>query len=190
MELSTMPAPIEEVCRLFQARGDSQYGGEAVTQLEHSLQAATFAEQEGADPSLISAALLHDVGHLLHDLPEDAPDHEIDDRHEALAAQWLAQHFGPDVCGPVGMHVSAKRYLCTADPAYLSQLSAPSLLSLRLQGGPMSAAEAKEFESSAHFKAAVRLRRWDEAAKVVGLATPDLQHFTGYLQQALRKPAS
>src|SRR6187549_3491565 len=92
-----------EILQMFHRHGDSQYGGEAVTQREHALQAATFAEREGAAPPLIAAALMHDVGHLLHELPHDAPDHGIDDRHETLAAAWLAQRFRPAVVAPVAM---------------------------------------------------------------------------------------
>ena len=77
---------VHEVLRLFREHGDSEYGGEAVTQLEHALQAATRAQQSGSDSSLIVAALLHDVGHLLHNLPDDAPDQGVDDRHEELGA--------------------------------------------------------------------------------------------------------
>lgn len=179
--------PIDEIARLFRERGDSGYGGEAINQREHALQAALFAERDGAESALIAAALLHDVGHLLHNLPEDAPDREIDDRHEELAARYLARRFGPDVVEPVRLHVPAKRYLCTAEPGYLAALSAPSLLSLRLQGGPMSADEVAEFRSSPHFAAAIRLRRWDEAAKIPGFATPDLAHFLPHVRAALRE---
>jgi [1-hydroxy-2-(trimethylamino)ethyl]phosphonate dioxygenase len=168
--------------RLFASHGNSQYGGEAVSQQEHALQAAMFAERDGAEPGLIIAALLHDVGHLLHELPDDAPERGIDDRHEELAARWLTRRFGPDVVEPVRMHVAAKRYLCAVDAAYCQDLSPPSALSLKLQGGPMRPEEAVEFESQPHFDAAVRLRRWDDAAKVVGMTTPDLRHFLSYLE--------
>jgi [1-hydroxy-2-(trimethylamino)ethyl]phosphonate dioxygenase len=175
-----------EAVRLFTERGGSQYGGEPVTQLEHALQTAYFAEREGATPELIAAALLHDVGHLLHALPDDAPDRGVDDAHEALAAAWLAQRFPPAVAAPVAMHVAAKRYLCAVDPEYMAKLSAPSVHSLQLQGGPMSAGEIEWFESRPYFADAVRLRRWDDAAKVAGLPTPDLAHFARYLDLALK----
>jgi phosphonate degradation associated HDIG domain protein len=178
-----------EVLQLFRRRGGSQYGREAVTQLEHALQAATFAENEGAPPALITAALIHDVGHLLHDLSDDAPDQGIDDRHETLAANWLAQRFRPAVVAPVAMHVAAKRYLCSMDPAYLGLLSQPSVQSLALQGGAMTPAEVTQFETRPFFQDAVRLRRWDDAAKVVGMATPDLEHFARYLDLALEADA-
>ena len=179
----------DEVLSLFRERGGSQYGGEAVTQLEHALQAATFAEREGATKALIAAALLHDVGHLLHVLPDDAPDHGVDDRHETLAAAWLAQRFGPPVVAPVAMHVAAKRYLCAVDPEYFRQLSPPSVQSLTLKGGPMTAVEVSQFETRPYFQDAVRLRRWDDAAKVVGMATPTLDHFARYLDLAVEATA-
>jgi phosphonate degradation associated HDIG domain protein len=183
----TPSAVVAEVLSLFGARGQSRYGGEAVTQRDHALQAAFFAERHGAKPALIVAALLHDVGHLLHELPDDAPDHAIDDRHETLAAKWLSQRFGPAVVQPVRLHVEAKRYLCAADPDYARQLSAPSIQSLKLQGGPMTPDERDAFEALPCFAAAVALRRWDDAAKVVGLATPDLAHFCRYIEPASRE---
>ena len=155
----------EEVLRLFQENGDSLYGGEAITQCEHALQAAMLAERENASPMLITAALLHDVGHLLHSLPDDAPEHGVDDRHEALAARWLERRFGPEVVEPVFLHVAAKRYLCATDPNYLTELSPASVLSLRLQGGPMSEDEIHEFQANLFHGAALALRRWDDQSE-------------------------
>lgn len=177
-----------ELLALFDQRGGSRYGGEAVTQLQHALQAATFAEREGADPPLVTAALLHDVGHLLHDFADDAPDKGVDDEHETLAAAWLAQRFPPAVVAPVAMHVAAKRYLCTVDPHYLSVLSQPSIQSLKLQGGPMSPDEVTRFESRPFYQDAVRLRRWDDAAKIVDMPTPSLDHFATQIDRALQSP--
>jgi len=178
------------ILELFARSGDSQYGHEAVSQREHALQAAWFAERAGAPPALIAAALLHDVGHLLHDLAEDAPEQGIDDRHEELAAQWLAERFGPEVVEPVRLHVAAKRYLCTTDPEYDRLLSPPSRLSLRLQGGPMTPEETAAFESGPHGRAAIDLRRWDDAAKVPGLPTPGLEHFAPALTAAALPPTA
>lgn len=179
-----------KVAELFDRRGASLYGGEAVTQLEHALQAADLAEQSGAAHALIVAALLHDVGHLLHELPEDAPDDGIDDVHERLGDRWLRRWFVPAVCDPVRLHVDAKRYLCAVDPEYQATLSAPSLQSLQLQGGPFSADEAREFESEPYFEESVDLRRWDDLAKVPGLKTADLAHFLDYLPAGLLSGSS
>lgn len=176
-----------EILELFRSRGHSQYGREAVTQQDHALQAAYFAERASASPSLIAAALLHDVGHLLHDLSDDAPELGIDDVHETLGARWLEQRYGIDVVEPVRLHVAAKRYLCSVEQEYFSTLSPASVLSLKLQGGPMSDDEAREFRSHLHFADAIALRRWDDAAKIPDLETPNLEHFARYLDQALAK---
>jgi [1-hydroxy-2-(trimethylamino)ethyl]phosphonate dioxygenase len=182
MPTSTIHSPlVDDVLRMFRLNGGSLYGGEGVTQLEHGLQAAMLAEQEGAPSELIVAALLHDVGHLLHDLPDDAPDAGIDDAHEELGAKWLESRFPPEVLEPVRLHVAAKRYLCGAEPDYERSLSEPSRVSLALQGGPMSADECEAFRNAPHFDAAVRLRRWDDWAKVTGLETPSLEHFAAHI---------
>lgn len=176
---------IVKVIHLFEEAGTSQYGGEAVTQLEHALQAALLAEEAAGSPAIITAALLHDVGHLLHRLPDDAPTQGVDDLHEELGARWLAKNFCEAAVAPVRMHVQSKRYLCAKEPSYLAQLSAPSLTSLHLQGGPMSAAEAHAFEQHPHFAAAIAVRRWDDQAKVAQLPTPPLAHFLPALTAAL-----
>jgi [1-hydroxy-2-(trimethylamino)ethyl]phosphonate dioxygenase len=168
---------IDQIERLFDERGDSQYGFEAVSQLEHALQAAAMGEREGASPSLIAAALLHDVGHLLHNLPDEATEQGIDDRHEELGQRWLQRHFDARVTEPVRLHVDAKRYLCAIEPDYEAALSEPSKQSMAVQGGAMTDGETRVFAALAHCEDAVRLRRWDDAAKVVGRETPSLQHF-------------
>ncbi len=171
------PATFETIRDLFAHRGDSEYGGEAVTQWEHAAQAALRAEAEGAGPALVVAALLHDVGHLLHGLPDDAPDRGIDDVHERRGADWLARSWPEAVVAPVRLHVPAKRYLCAVEPEYLAGLSAPSRQSLALQGGPFTAVEAEAFAREPFALDAVRLRRWDDAAKVPGAALVPIEHF-------------
>jgi phosphonate degradation associated HDIG domain protein len=167
--------PVEEIIELFETRGHQAYFGESVSILEHSLQTAWLARQAGAEPDLVLAALLHDVGHLLHGLPEDIADSGVDGRHEIGGEVWLRSRFGAAVTEPVRLHVDAKRYLCYADPAYLGQLSASSLRSLELQGGPFTSEEARAFERHPHFRNAIALRRWDDAAKIPGLQVPDLR---------------
>ncbi len=176
---------VDEICQLFATRGHAAYVGEPVSQLEHALQAAWHAEQEGADDALVVAALVHDVGHLLTKAPEDAADHGIDTRHEALGERWLARSFGPEVTEPVRLHVPAKRYLCTTDAAYQAQLSPASLQSLALQGGPLTGDEVRQFEAQPHFRGAVRLRRWDDLAKVPGMEVPPIEHYRARLERAV-----
>src|SRR5271163_3530346 len=99
----------DEVFDIFQSRGQEAYFGESVSILEHSLQAACLAREAGVSDSLIAAALLHDIVHLL---PEDIATHGVDGRHEIAGDAWLRSRFGPAVTEPVRLHVDAKRYLC------------------------------------------------------------------------------
>jgi phosphonate degradation associated HDIG domain protein len=159
---------VDRLFELFAERGQRHYG-EGVNQLDHALQTAHHAKLDGASPALITAALLHDVGHLLQKLGEDAADRGVDDQHERISARYLAKAFGPDVTEPVLLHVDAKRYLAAFESGYLALISPASLQSLALQGGPMSAAEAETFLNRPAAADAIRLRRYDEMGKVVGV---------------------
>jgi predicted HD phosphohydrolase len=145
-----------------------------------------FAERAGAASPLIVATLLHDIGHMLHDLPEDIADQGVDTQHESLGSAWLSQHFGPAVSEPVRLHVAAKRYLAASEPGYFDLLSEASKLSLRLQGGPMSAEQQAKFGAERYFADAVALRRWDDEGKIVGMATPSLAHFEPMIERCRR----
>lgn len=174
---------VDEVCEMFATRGHDAYVGEPVSQLEHALQAAYHAEQAGADDALVVASLLHDIGHLITKLPEDAADHGIDTRHEKLGQAWLTRYCGDEVSEPVRLHVAAKRYLCATDADYLAQLSPASVQSLGLQGGKFTPDEVAEFERNPHYAAAVALRRWDDLAKVPGMEVPPLAHYRARLER-------
>jgi phosphonate degradation associated HDIG domain protein len=181
---------VGEIVGLFERLGDETYG-EGVTQLAHALQSAWLAEREGASAAEVAAALLHDIGHLLHSAGTDAAERGIDTRHEEAGARWLADAFGPEVSEPVRLHVSAKRYLCAVRPGYAQSLSAASQLSLTLQGGVMGAREVAEFEAGPYWESAVRLRLWDDEAKVVGLHTPPLSHFVPFVAAVVvRRPGA
>lgn len=177
---------IDRIFHLFAEKGNGAYFGEAVTETEHALQCAHLAEQSGAESALIAAALLHDVGHLLHGLPENLAERGIDGRHEEAGAAWLERHFGPEVADPVRLHVAAKRYLCAVEQAYLEELSEASRRSLLLQGGLMSPEEVHGFEQQPRFRSAVAVRRWDDRAKVPGLSIPGLEHYRLCLEAVLR----
>jgi [1-hydroxy-2-(trimethylamino)ethyl]phosphonate dioxygenase len=179
----------DEIIVLYALRGGDVYFGEPVSQLEHALQTAFQAEQEGASDTLIAAALLHDVGHLLHMLPEDIADRCLDGRHEQVGAMWLARYFPAAVTEPIRLHVAAKRYLCAIDDEYQRGLSAASIRSLALQGGPMSAEEVRKFEASPYTRECLRLRRWDDLAKVVGSKAPGLPQYR-YLIEKLSVKAT
>jgi phosphonate degradation associated HDIG domain protein len=178
-------SPIDRIYERFDRHGNDDYGSDRVRQLEHALQCAALAEAEDAAPALITAALLHDIGHLIHDLGAAPAARGIDDRHEERGRDWLTQWFGADVTEPVRLHVPAKRYLTATDPGYFATLSFGSVRSLDLQGGPFSVEGAAEFIGQPYAAAAVRLRRWDEGAKLPGKATPDLAHFRRYLEASL-----
>ena len=168
---------LESIDRLFADKGAEHYG-EGVTQREHALQSALCAEAEGAPETLVVAALLHDVGHFLHPDAQAAADKGVSDRHEHIGAGWLAAGgFPPEVTEPIRLHVDAKRYLCRAEPDYQAELSLASRKSLEAQGGTFDDVDAAAFAARAHADAAIRLRRWDEAAKVVGKPTPDWAHY-------------
>lgn len=177
---------VQKIVDLFNEKGHSLYGGEAVTQMEHALQAATFARKNNASDALITACLLHDIGHLLHALPDDAPDHGVDDLHEELAAQFLEKYFIKEVVEPAKLHVQAKRYLCFVDAGYYNTLSEPSRQSLALQGGIMNAEEAAEFEKFKNYKEAVLLRTWDDLAKDPAMQTDPIESFAPYIANTLK----
>jgi len=168
---------VEALFELLASQGGGAYFGEPVTVLEHCLQAAHFAAEEGSAPALVAAALLHDVGHLLHTEGEDVADHGLDTRHEELANHLLSAHLPASVTEPIRLHVAAKRYLCHADARYFGELSPSSVVSLGLQGGPMGHAEAAEFLAGRFALEAILLRRWDDAAKVRDLKVAGLETY-------------
>jgi phosphonate degradation associated HDIG domain protein len=176
----------EEVLSIYGRLGATAYFGERVSMSEHGLQAAHFARVQGAPEALVVAALLHDVGHLLETVPDQIEDWLSDARHEQVGARWLAQRFSAEVSEPVRLHVSAKRYLCATDPQYFSQLSAASVHTLKLQGGPMSPAEVARFEHEAYHREAVRVRRWDDQGKVAGLKTAGLREYATLIDSLAR----
>ena len=162
---------------LFLRRGGQQYSGEPVTQLEHSLQTAHLAELSGAGDALVTACLLHDLGHLLNE-HEDTPSlRGVDDTHQFFALPFLRGLFPEAVLDAVKLHVDAKRYLCRANTAYFARLSDDSKRSLALQGGVFDAAQAQAFLTLDGAHDAVMLRQWDDLAKLEGACTPSLAHF-------------
>lgn len=176
--------PIDHLFQTLTERGAERYGEGTVNQLEHALQCAMLAEQEDADAALITAALFHDIGHMINPKEDELRLAGRDARHEQTGAAYLAKWFGPDVTGPVRRHVEAKRYLVAAEPAYAASLSSASQQSLEMQGGAFTPGEAEAFLAEPHAADGLRLRRWDEAAKARGLATPGLGHFRPYVERA------
>ena len=181
--------PRQKVAVLFnymEIRGQSFYD-EAVTQLEHALQCAVLATQNDASPTLITSALLHDIGHfILDEHNADVVFLNTDLNHEEIGAQYLEPFFPETVTTPIRLHVPAKRYLCTTDATYYDGLSDASKMSLKLQGGVMSDEERDAFEQIHHFRDALTLRRWDDMAKVKGLEAAGLEIYRDIVQQCLK----
>lgn len=177
----------DELAAIYARRGAEAYFGEAVTMMEHGLQAAYFAQAHGASDALIIAALLHDVGHLIESAPDDIADWKTDAEHERSGAAWLSQRFGPEISEPVRLHVPAKRYLCATDPDYVRRLSEASVITLKLQGGPMSPAEVAAFESEAFWCDAVLLRQWDDQGKIRALPTPAFESYRPLIDRLARR---
>jgi len=178
-----MALTLSEIEHLFAVKGDRQYTGEPVTQLEHALQCAQLAEGEGAEAPLVVAALLHDLGHMLNDQGETPTLRGIDDKHQFVALPFLRGLFDDAVLEPIRLHVDAKRYLCVrgdgskSGAEYWWALSEDSKRSLELQGGVFSRTEADAFIARPHAAAGVRVRAWDDRAKQAGAATPPLRHY-------------
>ncbi len=182
-------SPVDEILDLFDRLGSALFLGEPVSQTEHALQTAWLAEQAGAPPWLVAAALLHDVGHLLACRVEPfATTTDGDPGHAETGAALLADGFPSSVVEPVRLHVAAKRYLCTVEPGYPALLTPASKLSLEPQGGLMTPTEAALFLATPFATEALALRRWDEMARVPSLATPSLAHFRHGLETLVKGP--
>lgn len=180
-----MALSIDDIIKLFQVRGSQMYGREPVSQAEHALQCADLAQTAGAEPELVAACLLHDLGHLLairHDGELAEPGTDVDDVHQLFVLPFLRGVFPDSVLEPIRLHVDAKRYLCRADSGYWGRLTSASKHSLELQGGVYTTAEAEAFIRLPHAYEAVLLRRWDDLAKQPGKATPDFAHFGAVLE--------
>ena len=182
MRTSALPF-VAEIARLFASAGARAYLGEAVSLAEHMCQAAAAAASAGAGGPLVAAALLHDIGHLIE--PRAGEDRALR-RHGAAGAEFLGAHFGPEVCEPVRLHVAAKRYLCATEPGYFDALSAASVRTLGLQGGPMTETERAAFDAEPHGRAALELRTWDEAGKSPERRVAGFDHYRPVLGALVR----
>jgi phosphonate degradation associated HDIG domain protein len=180
-----MALSIEQIIRLYTVEGAARYGMEAIDQQQHAFQCATLAEQAGARPQLVAAALLHDLGHLLHIAALETPDR--DELHEYRAIPFLRGEYPEAVIQPIRLHVAAKRFLCAADDGYRETLSPASRHSLELQGGPFDQAQVDAFLQEPHAMDAVALRRWDDQAKDPARITAGWAHFGKVLEQVRRR---
>lgn len=172
-----MSLTLNDIESLFADAGTRLYGGEAISQREHALQTAWLAEQNGEDDALVVACLLHDLGHMLFEQGDGDLAQGEDDLHQYRILPFLRGLLPDAVVEPIGLHVDAKRYLCCAEAGYYAALSPASRQSLALQGGPMQPSEAAAFSTRPHAMSAIALRRYDDEAKIVDLATPTFDYF-------------
>lgn len=180
--MSERAGSVSEVMDLYREWGAQLYD-EEIRQVDHALQTAALARAAGSADSLIVAALLHDVGHLLAMADRGGPrDRSTDLRHEARGSAYLAPLFPTSVTAPIALHVRAKRYLVTVDAGYAAVLSPGSTASLARQGGSLDAGAVAAFESNPGWKDAVALRRWDDHGKVDGLGVADLESYEPLLR--------
>lgn len=172
---------VAEVFNYIIAQGDADYIGEAVSQLEHSLQAAQLARDAGADRDTTLAALLHDIGRFI---PATAKMSEMVDEdgtyvgwasHEVLGERYLRRlGFSEKICQLVGAHVTAKRHLTAVDKAYYNGLSRSSKTTLKFQGGMFDEEQVKAAQKDPLLAEKLAVRRWDDEAKVAGRSTAPL----------------
>ncbi len=172
-----MSLKLADIEKLFRHHGHIAYAGEGVSQLEHALQSARRAEEAGGDAELVTAALLHDLGHMLNPQGDTPTARGIDDQHQYFAIPFIRALFSPTVVEAIRLHVDAKRALCSLDPDYYEALSEDSKRSLTLQGGVFSREETEKFMAKPFAQNALKVRRWDDAAKVPGEVTPPLAHY-------------
>lgn len=174
---------IRQILELYEAQGHEHYG-EDVSQTEHAVQCAAQAKKIGESNELITAALLHDIGHLLESSAPSIGNY----KHDALGAEFLAPHFPAAVVEPIRLHAQAKRYLCSTKTDYLQRLSLASVDSLKHQGGLMSPAEQAEFIANPHAEAAITLRYWDDEGKDEGLSGIPISDFQSALEACVLSP--
>lgn len=164
---------------------NSLYIGENVTIAEHMIQSAMMAEKSKSNNNLVCACLLHDYGHFILDNPDELVRKKQDGKHEEIGYEYLKKFFKKEIVEPIKHHVIAKRYLAR-DKKYFDRLSEASVVSLELQGGVLDTKEAKLFENQEFFKEAIMLRKFDEAAKKIGVKIKDIIQYKDLLKASLR----
>jgi len=170
---------------IFERRGGEEYLGEPVTMAQHMLQGAQLAELANEDEVTIVAALLHDIGHFTSEFGTFSINDTEDRFHEQAGAKVLEPFFPTLVTDCVRHHVAAKRYLCTTEPEYYSQLSDASIHSLNLQGGPMATEEVQAFEQLENLNNIVKVRRFDDAGKTADKLTKSFADYTPMVQRVV-----
>ena len=174
---------IEKIITNFK-NNKSLYIGEKVTIAEHMIQSAMMAEKSKSKDNLVCSCLLHDYGHFILEDPDELVKKNQDGKHEYIGYEYLKNFFKREVVEPIKDHVLAKRYLAR-DKKYYNRLSEASIVSLKLQGGLLNNKEAKSFEKKEFFNESIKLRKFDEAAKKVGVKIKDITEYKNLLKAFL-----
>ena len=175
-----------KIFEYYEKYGNKDYIGEEVSQIEHMVQCAMIAEENNEDIYMILACLFHDIGHLIQiECEEKSKMGEYGlKNHEKIGKQYLIDNGIPQpIPDLVESHVSSKRYLTFKKPEYTRNLSDASKQTLIFQGGPMDKEEALKFENSYIFKRALKLREYDDKAKVKGKKINNLKYYEEMLKK-------
>ena len=170
---------VDEIFSLYENHGNADYIGEPVSQLEHMCQAAQLAEEEGHDDEVVLAAFFHDIGHLCEFImPVELMEGVGVLDHESIGQEYLVKKgFSERIAKLVRSHVEAKRFLTFRYPEYFEKLSDASKITLQHQGDRMNAEEAEAFEADPMFDIYIKMRTWDDLAKITNKALPDLNRY-------------
>ena len=152
------------------------YIGEKVTISEHMIQSAMNAEKAKSNKSLICSSLLHDYGHFILEDPNELVKKKLDGKHEDIGYEYLKKFFKKEVVEPIKHHVLAKRYLAR-NKKYFNYLTEASKVSLKLQGGILNKKQSSIFEKKNYFKNAIKLRKFDEAAKKTNIKIKSIDDY-------------
>ena len=180
---------IDQVLNLYLTFGPSDYIGENISQIEHMSQVAELAMAQGYDDEVVLAAFFHDIGNLCASkLSNDGNSGLGIENHEKVGANYLrALGFPERIAALVEHHVDAKRYLCYRRPEYFQKLSEASRKTLVLQGGVMNEEEALAFEKSPLAAVMIKMREWDDQAKMENVPLLDFQLMKEKMLSVLRK---
>lgn len=183
---------VDEIFELYKKHGSDDYIGEPVSQIEHMSQSAQLAMNEMFDDEVVLAAFFHDIGHLCAKESENMGGYGVKS-HEKIGADFLrSKGFSGKIASLVENHVQAKRYLTFAFPEYYERLSEASKKTLEYQGGKMTKQEAEAFEIDPLFVESIRMRHWDEEAKIENVPLMDLDLLKSKALRVLnqKKPTS
>jgi phosphonate degradation associated HDIG domain protein len=177
----------KSIKELYMTYGNENYDGELISQTSHMVQCAMLAERDGAGLELILGAFLHDIGHLLKQENEDEIMGEFGAvNHETLGAVYLERKgFSERIVAIVAHHVAAKRFLVATDKTYAEKLSFASAKTLEWQGGAMNKTEIELFKKHPFFEEIIRVRLWDEKAKLMNITLLPLDYYIQLIKDLL-----